>query len=113
MPTSTVFCIVIDYEYYFFLDSHGREQPHAEDILGHENVADEARLQRQQMDRPGAEFKSFLGEEGLPGPPLSSNVSTPQIKQQLFNFSLGDRICIVFRKHHRLLACNIFQSQSV
>ena len=92
MPTSTVFYIKIDYQHYFFLDSHVWEQPHAEDILGHESVADEARLQRQQTSRPGAEFKSFLGEEGLPGPPLSSIVSTPQIKQQLFDFSLGERI---------------------
>lgn len=86
---------LIDYEYYFFLDSHFREQPHVENILDHGSLADEARMQPQQTSRPGAEFKSFLGEEGLPGPPLSSNVSTPQIKQQLFDFSLGKRICLV------------------
>ena len=83
-PTSTTLNIVL-----FFLDSHVREQSHAESILGQESLADEARMQPQQTSRPGAEFKSFLGEEGLPGPPLSSNVLTPQIKQQLFDFSLG------------------------
>ncbi|XP_020630373.1 uncharacterized protein LOC110067379 isoform X2 [Orbicella faveolata] len=72
----------------FNSDSHFREQPHVENILDHGSLADEARMQPQQTSRPGAEFKSFLGEEGLPGPPLSSNVSTPQIKQQLFDFSL-------------------------
>ena len=82
-----------DYELcYFFLDSHIREQPHAENILGHESLGDEARIQSQQTSRPGTEFKSFLGEDGPPGPPLSSNVLTPQIKQQLFDFSLGKRI---------------------
>ena len=90
--TSTVFYL-IDYEYYFFLDSNVREQPHAENILGHGSLADEARMLSQQTNRPGAEFKSFLGDEALPGPPLSSSVSTPQIKQQLFDFSLGKRIC--------------------
>lgn len=95
MLVNSYIIYLIDYEYYFFLDSHFREQPHAKNILGHGSLADEARMQPQQTSRPGAEFKSFLGEEGLPGPPLSSNVSTPQIKQQLFDFSLGKRICLV------------------
>ena len=86
---------MIDYEYYFFLDSHIMEQPHTENILGHESLGDEARIQPQQTSRPGVEFKSFLGEDGPPGPPLSSHVLTPQIKQQLFDFSLGKRICIL------------------
>lgn len=88
--TSTTLNIV-----FFFLDSLVREQSHAESILSQESLEDEARMQPQQTSRPGTEFKSFLGEEGLPGPPLSSNVSTPQIKQQLFDFSLGKGlICI-------------------
>ena len=78
-----------------FLESHIREQPHAENILDHESLGDEARIQPQQTSRPGVEFKSFLGEDGPPGPPLSSNVLTPQIKQQLFDFSLGKRVCIL------------------
>ena len=36
-----------------------------------------------------AQFKSFLGEEGYHAPPLSSNLSASEIKQQLFDFSLG------------------------
>jgi len=76
---------------FFFLDSLVREQSHAESILSQESLEDEAGMQPQQTSRPGTEFKSFLGEEGLPGPPLSSNVSTPQIKQQLFDFSLDSR----------------------
>lgn len=36
-----------------------------------------------------AQFKSFLGDEGYHAPPLSSNLSTSEIKQQLFDFSLG------------------------
>ena len=58
-------------------------------------VGDEARIQPQQTSRPGTEFKSFLGEDGPPGLPLSSNVLTPQIKQQLFDSSLGKRIYIL------------------
>lgn len=72
----------------FTSESHIREQPRPENILDHESLGDEARIQPQQTSRPGVEFKSFLGEDGPPGPPLSSNVLTPQIKQQLFDFSL-------------------------
>ncbi|KAJ7372271.1 hypothetical protein OS493_019715 [Desmophyllum pertusum] len=74
--------------------------PTARSPLDHErvHVADEARMEHQQTSRSGAEFKSFLGEEGPHGPPLSSHLSTPQIKQQLFDFSLGKGLkCTIFR----------------
>ena len=75
----------------FFSDVQASEQTHGRVLLEHDSLADGARMEHQQIST-GAEFKSFLGEEGPHGPPLSCHLSTPQIKQQLFDFSLGERI---------------------
>jgi len=48
----------------------------------------EGRKESKQKRETVDQFKSFLGEEGYHAPPLSSNLSTSEIKQQLFDFSL-------------------------
>ena len=57
--------------------------------MDHESLATETRIAEQRQTRDASQFKSFLGEEGFQPPPLSSNLSTSEIKQQLFDFSLG------------------------
>ena len=57
--------------------------------MDHESLATETRIAEQRQTRDAPQFKSFLGEEGYQPPPLSSNLSTSEIKQQLFDFSLG------------------------
>jgi len=53
----------------------------------------EGRKESKQKRETVDQFKSFLGEEGYHAPPLSSNLSTSEIKQQLFDFSLGTVYC--------------------
>ncbi|PFX32627.1 HAUS augmin-like complex subunit 8 [Stylophora pistillata] len=58
-----------------------------ETFMDYDRKGAEATLNQQQISRPREEFKSFLGEDGFYAPPPSSHLSTPQIKQQLFDFS--------------------------
>ena len=74
---------------FFLFNTQVHRRSHEETLLDHEREAVEARLEQQQIGRPGEEFKSFLGEDGLYAAPPSSHLSTPQIKQQLFDFSSG------------------------
>ena len=52
----------------------------------HKNMAADVGVVDEQRKEFADQFKSFLGEEGN-HPPLSSHLSTSEIKQQLFDFS--------------------------
>ncbi|CAH3175150.1 unnamed protein product [Porites evermanni] len=73
---------------HFSPDSLASEHSIGDSPLDHESLATETRIAEQRQTRDASQFKSFLGEEGYQPPPLSSNLSTSEIKQQLFDFSL-------------------------
>ncbi|KAM7452507.1 hypothetical protein ABFA07_000168 [Porites harrisoni] len=73
---------------HFSPDSLASEHSIGESPVDHESLATDTRIAEQRQTRDASQFKSFLGEEGYQPPPLSSNLSTSEIKQQLFDFSL-------------------------
>ena len=81
---------------FFLFNTQVHRRSHEETLLDHDREAVEPRLEQQQIGRPGEEFKSFLGEDGLYAAPPSSHLSTSQIKQQLFDFLSGKETCSDF-----------------
>ena len=79
----------IDY-FIFVTDSLGSEHSIGKSPQNHQSHGAEFRTEpKHASSETTAQFKSFLGEEGYHAPPLSSNLSASEIKQQLFDFSLG------------------------
>lgn len=94
--STTMWCMMISLVTkmnFFLFNTQVHRRSHEETLLDHEREAVEPRLEQQQIGRPEEEFKSFLGEDGLYAAPPSSHLSTPQIKQQLFDFSSGKETC--------------------
>lgn len=89
--STTMWCMIslVTKMNFFLFNTQVHRRSQEETLLDHEREAVEPRLEQQQIGRPGEEFKSFLGEDGLYAAPPSSHLSTPQIKQQLFDFSSG------------------------
>ena len=79
---------LIVYRYSIFITDSLRSE-HSIDKSPQNHHSHGAEVPKHASSETTAQFKSFLGEEGYHAPPLSSNLSASEIKQQLFDFSLG------------------------